>query len=126
LRELISASSSLNPMYGQFLCVRASTLPLSPPEQRNYKEAEVYLLRFQQCMTRAMTLIKMYFVGSLRALTQDVSRRLFEQVPFCNDSSTCFPGYLSVYRMSPTPHNCIFFTHASPLWLGSLHLSSEN
>ncbi|KAN0130284.1 Sec34 domain containing protein [Lactarius tabidus] len=46
---------------------------------RNYKEAEIYLLRFQQCMTRAMTLIKMYFVGSLRALTQDVSRRLFEQ-----------------------------------------------
>ena len=31
-------------------------------------------------MTRAMTLIKMFFVGSLRALTQDVSRRLFEQV----------------------------------------------
>ncbi|KAF8267658.1 Sec34-like family-domain-containing protein [Lactarius quietus] len=46
---------------------------------RNYKEAEIYLLRFQQCMTRAMTLIKMFFVGSLRALTQDVSRRLFEQ-----------------------------------------------
>ncbi|KAI0292705.1 Sec34-like family-domain-containing protein [Multifurca ochricompacta] len=46
---------------------------------RNYKEAELYLLRFQQCMTRAMTLIKMYFVGSLRALTQDVSRRLFDQ-----------------------------------------------
>ena len=33
-------------------------------------------------MTRAMTLIKMYFVVSLRALTQDVSRRLFERVPF--------------------------------------------
>lgn len=31
-------------------------------------------------MTRAMTLIKMYFVGSLRALTQDISRRLFELV----------------------------------------------
>ncbi|KAH9953767.1 hypothetical protein BGW80DRAFT_1476814 [Lactifluus volemus] len=46
---------------------------------RNYKEAEVYLLRFQQCMTCAMTFIKMYSVGSLRALTQDVSRRLFEQ-----------------------------------------------
>ncbi|KAH9967674.1 hypothetical protein BGW80DRAFT_1462176 [Lactifluus volemus] len=45
---------------------------------RNYKEAEVYLLRFQKWMTRAMTLIKMYFVGSL---TQDVSRRLLEQVP---------------------------------------------
>jgi conserved oligomeric Golgi complex subunit 3 len=61
-------------------CVNLFIFPLLP--QRNSKEAEVYLLRFQQCMTRAMTLIKMYFVGSLRALTQDVSRRLFEQVPF--------------------------------------------
>ncbi|KIJ68059.1 hypothetical protein HYDPIDRAFT_107669 [Hydnomerulius pinastri MD-312] len=46
---------------------------------RYYKEAEVYLLRFQQCMTRAMTLIKMFFVGSLRALTADVSKRLSEK-----------------------------------------------
>ncbi|KAH0828023.1 Sec34-like family-domain-containing protein [Lanmaoa asiatica] len=46
---------------------------------RYYREAEVYLLRFQQCMTRAMTLIKMFFVGSLRALTADVSRRLSEK-----------------------------------------------
>ncbi|TFK66890.1 Sec34-domain-containing protein [Pluteus cervinus] len=46
---------------------------------RHYKEAELYLLRFQQCMTRAMTLIKMYFVGSLRALTADVSKRLSEK-----------------------------------------------
>lgn len=48
--------------------------------QRYYKEAEVYLLRFQQCMTRAMTLIKMFFVGSLRALSADVSKRLSEKV----------------------------------------------
>ena len=48
--------------------------------QRHFKEAEIYLLRFQQCMTRAMTLIKMYFVGSLRALTADVSKRLSEKV----------------------------------------------
>ncbi|KAG1715625.1 hypothetical protein ID866_1549 [Astraeus odoratus] len=46
---------------------------------RYFKEAEVYLLRFQQCMTRAMTLIKMFFVGSLRALTADVSKRLSEK-----------------------------------------------
>ncbi|EMD33046.1 hypothetical protein CERSUDRAFT_160557 [Gelatoporia subvermispora B] len=46
---------------------------------RHFREAEIYLLRFQQCMTRAMTLIKMYFVGSLRALTADVSRRLSEK-----------------------------------------------
>ncbi|KAI6157888.1 Sec34-like family-domain-containing protein [Pisolithus tinctorius] len=48
-------------------------------DHRYYKEAEVYLLRFQQCMTRAMTLIKMFFVASLRALTSDVSKRLSEK-----------------------------------------------
>lgn len=30
-------------------------------------------------MTRAMTLIKMYFVGSLRALANDISRRISEK-----------------------------------------------
>lgn len=48
-------------------------------DHRYYKEAEVYLLRFQQCMTRAMTLIKMFFVASLRALASDVSKRLSEK-----------------------------------------------
>lgn len=45
-----------------------------------YREAEVYLLRFEQCLVRAMTLIRMYFVGSLRALNADVSKRLGEKV----------------------------------------------
>ena len=44
----------------------------------------MYLLRFQQCMTRAMTLIKMYFVGSLRALVADVTKRISEKV--CRNS----------------------------------------
>ncbi|KAF9011857.1 Sec34-domain-containing protein [Cyathus striatus] len=48
-------------------------------QHRHYREADLYLLRFQQCMTRAMTLIKMNFVGSLRALTADISRRLSEK-----------------------------------------------
>ncbi|KAF9466887.1 Sec34-like family-domain-containing protein [Collybia nuda] len=46
---------------------------------RHFREAEIYLFRFQQCMTRAMTLIKMYFVGSLRALSLDVLKRLSEK-----------------------------------------------
>ncbi|KAG6840935.1 hypothetical protein C0991_003193 [Blastosporella zonata] len=46
---------------------------------RHFREAEIYLFRYQQCMTRAMTLIKMYFVGSLRALSVDVSKRLYEK-----------------------------------------------
>ncbi|KAI0731611.1 Sec34-like family-domain-containing protein [Fomitopsis betulina] len=46
---------------------------------RHFREAEIYLLRFQQCMTRAMTLIKMFFVGSLKALTVDVTKRMGEK-----------------------------------------------
>lgn len=47
---------------------------------RHYREAEIYLLRFHQCLTRAMTLIKMYFIGSLRAVQADVGRRLGDKV----------------------------------------------
>ncbi|PCH35965.1 Sec34-domain-containing protein [Wolfiporia cocos MD-104 SS10] len=46
---------------------------------RHFREADIYLLRYQQCMTRAMTLIKMYFVGSLKALTADVTKRISEK-----------------------------------------------
>ncbi|QRW08124.1 conserved oligomeric Golgi complex subunit 3 [Ceratobasidium sp. AG-Ba] len=45
---------------------------------RQFKEAEIYLLRFQQCLIRAMTLIKMYLVGTLRALHADVQKRMAE------------------------------------------------
>lgn len=60
------------PLSSPFVC-------LSQHRQKNFRESDLYLLRFQQCMTRAMTLIKMYFVGSLRALTTDISRRLSEK-----------------------------------------------
>lgn len=59
--------------------VRISSILRAPTYeycQRYYREADVYLLRFQQCLTRAMTLIKMYFVGSLKALTSDIIKRI--------------------------------------------------
>ena len=59
-----------------------------------------------------------YFVGSLQALTQDVSRRLFEQVTvFCGTrlSFPHFPHFSSYsHRMFPTPPKCIFSTRDSP------------
>ncbi|TFK53805.1 Sec34-domain-containing protein [Heliocybe sulcata] len=60
---------------------------------RHFKEAEVYLLRFQQCLTRAMTLIRMYFVGSLKALTSDITRRITSQ-----DVSTTAQSHLLYTR----------------------------
>ncbi|KAJ7504805.1 Sec34-like family-domain-containing protein [Mycena galericulata] len=48
---------------------------------RHFRESDLYLLRFQQCLTRAMTLVRMYFVGSLRALAADVGKRVGEKTP---------------------------------------------
>lgn len=56
-----------------------------------------------------MTLIKMYFVGSLRALTQDVSRRLFEQVPFSLRMSLPFP-HLALQDVSDTAQMHLLYT----------------
>ncbi|KAF9905427.1 Golgi transport complex subunit 3 [Linnemannia zychae] len=38
----------------------------------NYKDSELYQMRFRQCMTRGMTLIKMHLITKLRALSAEV------------------------------------------------------
>lgn len=80
------------------------------PRQRHFREAELYLLRFQQCMTRAMTLIKMYFVGSLRALTADISRRMSERVSSCLSSSEC--RVILFLRTCQVPRKLTYYTPA--------------
>ncbi|KAL2918197.1 Golgi transport complex subunit 3 [Polyrhizophydium stewartii] len=42
----------------------------------HYKDAELYRMRYRQCMTRSMTLIKMHFVDSIRALHGDIREKL--------------------------------------------------
>lgn len=44
--------------------------------QRDFKDAEVYLMRYQQCMTRSMTLIRLHFVSTVKGLGQEVGRRM--------------------------------------------------
>lgn len=55
---------------------------LNRHSQKNYLEADIYILRFQQCLTRAMTLIKIFFAASLRSLTLEIERQLGEKVLF--------------------------------------------
>ena len=90
----------------------------SPFPQRHFKEAEIYLLRFQQCMTRAMTLIKMYFVGSLRALTADVSKRLSEKANIFLFCSNYGQPELLPNRMFPPPPKHICCTQGFKLYQG--------
>lgn len=46
------------------------------PKQRDYRDAELYSIRFQQCLTRAMTLIKMHFLSVLNAVAVEVGQRI--------------------------------------------------
>ncbi|KAK9366810.1 Sec34-like family-domain-containing protein [Lipomyces kononenkoae] len=42
----------------------------------NFISVELYQMRFRQCMTRALTLIRVYFVNSIREVTNDVQSRI--------------------------------------------------
>jgi len=48
--------------------------------QRLFKDAEIYLIRFQHCLTRSMTLIKMYFINTINALGQEVTQKTANKV----------------------------------------------
>ncbi|TEB28117.1 Sec34-domain-containing protein [Coprinellus micaceus] len=63
--------------------------------RRHFKESEVYLLRFHQCLVRSMTLVKMNFVNSLRTLTADTAKKLGDKErdtePDCSHAPTVKP-----------------------------------
>jgi hypothetical protein len=44
--------------------------------QRAFKDSEIYTMRFQQCLTRSMTLIKIYFGNHINAITQEVADKV--------------------------------------------------
>eukprot|EP00842_Homolaphlyctis_polyrhiza_P003665 jgi/Hompol1/429/HPOL_000146-RA len=45
-------------------------------EHPQYKDTELYRVRYRQCMTRSMTLIKMHFADQIRALQVDIRDKL--------------------------------------------------
>ncbi|GHJ89697.1 hypothetical protein NliqN6_6099 [Naganishia liquefaciens] len=48
-------------------------------EHQDFKDADIYLIRYQQCMTRSMTLIKMYFVNAVRQLGAEVYKKIYDK-----------------------------------------------
>src|SRR4051794_32074995 len=78
-------------------------------------------------MTRAITLIKMYFMASLRALTADIARRMSEKVPSSHSHSSILIQE-KPDRMSLQLHKCISYIHDSgayhPNWLPCSESSS--
>jgi len=49
---------------------------MNDPAHRSFKDVETYAPRFRQCMTRSLTLIRNYFVSSLREVASEVTERI--------------------------------------------------
>jgi hypothetical protein len=99
--------------------------------QRDFRDAEIYLIRYQQCMTRSMTLIKLYVVNALRSLGQEVQKRITDTKVRNNLLLTAMPT-LIVPRfhhsipspklrpsLSCTPNSPRSPFHCDPCWLSS-------
>jgi hypothetical protein len=46
----------------------------------DFQDAELYEMRFRQCMTRALTLVRVYFINSLKGITTDINQRISAKV----------------------------------------------
>jgi len=51
--------------------------------QLRYKDSELFLMKFRQCMTRGLTLVKMYFIDTLQVTVTEISQKIqSEKVSF--------------------------------------------
>lgn len=55
-----------------FVPFRKSSFPLQP----NFKDYPVYLLKFKQCLSKALHLMKTYTVNTLQNLTNQLLKRV--------------------------------------------------
>ncbi|GAA5949410.1 hypothetical protein JCM3765_003400 [Sporobolomyces pararoseus] len=83
-RELESSTKMLN-LPGEELVLKEDFLNMIDrldicldylKANRDFRDSEIYLIRFQQCLTRSMTLIKMYFVSTIRKLSLETLEKL--------------------------------------------------
>lgn len=52
---------------------------MDDPAHKGFHDVETYAPKFRQCMTRALTLIRNYFVSSIREVSNEVTGRIKER-----------------------------------------------
>ncbi|RKP40204.1 Sec34-like family-domain-containing protein [Dimargaris cristalligena] len=97
---------------GEAICLHDNFIPyihrleecIEHVEQNpHYKDAELYLMRFQQCLTRGMTLIKMYCVSTIRTLGADMAKKMVDTDSTAPRSLSHFSAYIYVnFRKTAT------------------------
>ncbi|KIO32314.1 hypothetical protein M407DRAFT_18876 [Tulasnella calospora MUT 4182] len=66
---------------------------------REFRESQLYLMRYQHCLTRAMTLIKIHCVNSLKALASEIHKRLTSsEVSSATQTLLLYPKFQSAAK----------------------------
>lgn len=78
----------------------------APSRQRAFRDADLYLLRFQQCLTRAMTLIKIHFVSVVSSIGRDVLAKMSGKE--LSDSATTALLYTKFVTSAPALRRLLY------------------
>ncbi|EGV97070.1 Conserved oligomeric Golgi complex subunit 3 [Cricetulus griseus] len=96
LSDVNSALQHLESLQKQYLFVSNKTGTLHEAceqllkEQPNFKDYPVYLLKFKQCLSKALHLMKTYTVNTLQTLTNQLLKRDPSSVPNADNAFTLF------------------------------------
>ncbi|KAG9299881.1 hypothetical protein G9A89_005410 [Geosiphon pyriformis] len=61
-----------------------------------YRDSELYLLRFRQCMTRGMTLIKINFIWIIKGLGMEISKKTNQTLSTISQKALFYGKFLSL------------------------------
>ncbi|CAG8514323.1 7608_t:CDS:10 [Paraglomus brasilianum] len=61
-----------------------------------YRDSELYLMRFRQCMTRGMTLIKMYFVNEINTLSMEIAKQTAQNASSANQTALHYVKFRTI------------------------------
>ncbi|CAO3632757.1 unnamed protein product [Cunninghamella echinulata] len=73
---------------GDDICLKPDFIPMLEKldecitymnDHLNYRDSELYLMRFRQCLTRAMTLIKMYAISTIKTLGYETYKQIMSK-----------------------------------------------
>lgn len=82
----------------------------------DFVDSEIYAIRFQQCLTRAMTLIKMYFVSTTRKVSNEAAAKMAGKVSRAQvgqPRKRVLKPHLDLQDLSETAQNALLYNKFS-------------
>ncbi|KAI8978061.1 Sec34-like family-domain-containing protein [Pilobolus umbonatus] len=88
---------------GEDICLNPEFIPMLEKidecidymhQHLSYRDSELYLMRFRQCMTRGITLIKMYAISTIKNLTYEMAKQVN-----LKDAALSITKYTTLYNV---------------------------